>query len=222
MFTLSRLNLTLSHLSPKNLASVKMGLMRLAMTIFLILAPYGAFTFLMLVAPPVVSVFAASLIGLVVIARDAMRGRSLKIFGVGGTVVFAAICLYLGLVEPSLAASKVKLAVDTGIFVVAAGSMLIRFPFSLQYALEAVPAETAAMPGFLRANYLITGAWAAASLLMILSNLAVLYVPGMPIWISLLIAFAARNSALYFTKWYPQYRERKYGPEPVTVLPGTH
>jgi hypothetical protein len=189
------------------------------MTIFLILAPYGAFTFLMLVAPALVSVFAASLIALAVITVDAVRGRSLKIFGVGGAVVFAAIGLYLAFIDPALATSKVRLAVDTGIFIVAVGSMLLRLPFSLQYALEAVPAETAAMPGFLRANYLISGAWAAASLLMMLSNLAVIYVPGLPIWTSLLIAFAARNSALYFTRWYPQYRERKYGPPPAAALP---
>jgi hypothetical protein len=187
------------------------------MTIFLILAPYGAFTFLMLVAPAVVSVFAACLIALAVIGLDAVRGRSLKIFGAGGALVFAAIGLYLAFIEPALATSKVRLAVDAGIFIVAAGSMLIRFPFSLQYALEAVPAETAAMPGFLRSNYLITGAWAAASLLMMLSNLALLYVPGLPIWTSLLIAFAARNSALYFTRWYPQYRERKYGGPPAAL-----
>jgi hypothetical protein len=190
------------------------------MTIFLILAPYGVFTFLMLLAPSVVSVFAASFISLAVIVLDAVRGRSLKIFGAGGAIVFAAIGTYLAFIDPSLATSKVRLAVDTGIF--AAGSMLLRFPFSLQYAIESVPAETAAMPGFLRANYLITGAWTAASLLMMLSNLAVLCVPGLPIWTSLLIAFAARNSALYFTKWYPQYRDRKYGTPPAAALPSAH
>ena len=191
------------------------------MAIFLILAPYGVFTLLMLLAPAAVSVFAASLISLAVIALDAVRGRSLKIFGAGGAIVFAAIGAYLVLIDPALATSKVRLAVDAGIFVIAAGSMLIRFPFSLQYALEAVPAETAAMPGFLRANYMITGAWTAAALLMMLSNLAVLYVPGLPIWTSLLIAFAARNSALYFTKWYPQYRERKYAAPLAAATRGT-
>ncbi|HLG84348.1 MAG TPA: hypothetical protein VKY22_25345 [Bradyrhizobium sp.] len=189
------------------------------MTIFLILAPYGAFTFLMLVAPALVSLFAACLIALAVITFDAARGRALKVFGAGGALVFAAVGLYLAFVDPSLAASKVRLAVDTGIFIVSAGSMPARFPFTLQYALEAVPAETAAMPGFLRANYLITAAWALASLLMMLSNLAVIYLPGLPLWSSLLIAFAARNSALYFTRWYPQYRERKYGPPPAVALP---
>jgi hypothetical protein len=29
------------------------------------------------------------------------------------------------------------------------------------------------------------------------------------------IAFAARNTAMYFTKWYPEYRKAKYGPLPA-------
>src|SRR6516162_3076785 len=192
------------------------------MAIFLILAPYGVFTLLMLLAPAAVSVFAASLISLAVIALDAVRGRSLKIFGAGGAIVFAAIGAYLVLIDPALATSKVKLAVDTGIFTIAAGSMLIRFPFTLQYALESVPAETAAMPGFLRANYIITSVWTLAALLMTLSNMAVLYVPGLPIWLSLAVAVAARNSAVMFTKWYPQYRRLKHGAPPHDALPNPH
>jgi hypothetical protein len=36
------------------------------------------------------------------------------------------------------------------------------------------------------------------------------------------IAFAARNSAAYFTTWYPQYRKAKYGAPPANALPGTN
>jgi hypothetical protein len=92
----------------------------------------------------------------------------------------------------------------------------------LQYALEAVDAETARQPGFLRATYIITWAWTAAALLMMVGNIAMIYVPNLPLWSGLLIAFAARNSAVYFTKWYPQYRKAKHGTHPVNALPGTH
>jgi hypothetical protein len=47
-------------------------------------------------------------------------------------------------------------------------------------------------------------------------------VPNLPLWSGLLIAFAARNSAVYFTKWYPHYRKAKYGVPPANALPGTH
>jgi hypothetical protein len=192
------------------------------MTIFLILAPYGAFAFLMLVTSAAISLFSAVAICLAVIAFDVVRGRSVKILGAGSVIVFAAVGGYVALVDNGLSVSAVKFAVDTGIFLVSLLSIVIRHPFTLQYAREAVDAETAQLPGFLHANYLITWAWTAAALLMMLGNIALLYVPGLPLWSGLLIAFAARNSAVCFTKWYPQYHKAKYGTPPANALPGTH
>jgi hypothetical protein len=191
------------------------------MAIFLILAPYGAYTFLMLVTSATISVFAASAICLATITVDVARGRSVKILATGSAIVFAAIGLYLALIDPKLSTLGVKLSVDIGIFVISLGSMLVRHPFTLQYAVETVPAETAAMPGFLTANYVITGAWTAAALLMMAANIALLYVPGLPLWSGLAVAFAARNSAIYFTKWYPEYRQIKYA-APAAALPHPH
>ena len=188
------------------------------MAIFLILAPYGAYTLLMLVTSATVSMFVASTICIGTVAIDVAYGRSVKTLAAGSAVVFAAIGLYLALLDPTLGALGVKLSVDLGIFAISLGSMVVRRPFTLQYALEAVPAETAAMPGFLHANYVITGAWTAATLLMAAANVVLLYVPGLPLWSSLAVAFAARNSAIYFTKWYPEYRQIKYG-TPARTLP---
>jgi hypothetical protein len=156
-----------------------------------------------------------------VIGFDTVRGRSIKILGAGSVIVFTAVGSYLALVDPALGNSAVKFAVDAGIFLVSLLSIVIRFPFTLQYAREAVDAETAKLPGFLRANYIITWAWTGAALLMMVGNIALIYVPGLPLWSSLLVAFAARNSAVYFTKWYPEYRRVKYGTPPAGALPGT-
>lgn len=188
------------------------------MTIFLILAPYGAFAALMLVTSATVSVFAAAAICLMVIAYDILRGRSIKILGAGSVIVFAAIGGYLALIDPTPSNSAVKFAVDTGIFLVALMSIVIGYPFTRQYALEMVDAETAQQPGFIRANYIITWAWAGAALMMMIGNVAMIYVPNLPLWSGLLIAFAARNSAVYFTKWYPEYRKAKYAAAPANVL----
>ena len=190
------------------------------MAIFLILAPYGAFTFLMLVTSATSSVFAAAAICLATIAIDVARGRSVKILAAGSAAMFAAIGLYLALIDPAFSTLGIKLSVDIGVFVISLGSMLVRRPFTLQYALESVPAETAAIPGFINANYVITGAWTAAALLMMAANVALLYFPGLPLWSGLAVAFAARNSAIYFTKWYPEYRQIKYG-APASVMPNT-
>ena len=190
------------------------------MTIFLILAPYAAYALLMLVTSAAVSLFASAAICLAVIAFDVARSRSVKILGAGSVIVFASVGCYVTLLEPGMSDSAVKLAVDIGIFLIALTSILVRRPFTLQYAREAVDTATAQLPGFIRANYIITWAWTGAALLMMTGNVAMIYVPGLPLWSSLLIAFAARNSAVYFTKWYPEYTRAKYAtaPAPANAL----
>jgi hypothetical protein len=182
------------------------------MTIFLILAPFGAFSFLMLVTSPAVSLFASAAVCLAVIGIDIWRGRSVKMLSAGAAILFAAVGSYLALVDPNLSSSAVKLAIDIGVFAISLTSLAIRSPFTLQYAVEVVDAETAKLPGFIKANYIITAAWTAACVLMMVGNVLMMYVPGLPLWLGLLIAFAARNSAAYFTKWYPQYCKAKYPP----------
>ena len=102
-----------------------------------------------------------------------------------------------------------KLCVDAGMLAIALASLAIRRPFTLQYAREMVDAETAALPHFVRANYVITGAWALAFALMVLANVLLIYIPALPLWIGLVIVFAVRNTAIFFTKWYPDYRRAK-------------
>ena len=80
-----------------------------------------------------------------------------------------------------------------------------------------VDAETATLPGFMKSNYVIAGAWTAAFLLMVMANVLLIYVPGLPLWSGIAIAFAARNTAVYFTKWYPKHRREKLARQ---ALPG--
>jgi len=192
------------------------------MTIFLILAPFGAFALLMLVTSAQISLFASAAICLAVIGIDVYRGRSIKVLGAGCVVLFAGLGAYVTLVDPSMSHSAVKLTIDVGVLAISLASLIIGKPFILQYALEEVDAETAKLPGFKKAVYLITWAWNAAFVLMIIGNVLTIYVPGLPLWSGLVIAFAARNSAAFFTTWYPQYRKAKYGAPPASALPGTN
>jgi intracellular septation protein A len=181
------------------------------MTIFLILAPFGAFAMLMLVTTAPASLFASAAICLAVIAYDLVRGRSIKMLGAGSVVLFGALGCYVTLVDPGVSTSAIKLTIDAGVFAISLASIALRFPFTLQYAREVVDSETAKLPGFLKANYIITWAWTGAFLAMMAANVLMIYSPSLPLWSGLAIAFAARNSASYFTKWYPEYRKAKYG-----------
>ena len=187
------------------------------MMIFLILAPFGAFAALMMVTSAAISLFVSAAVSLAVIGIDIWYGRSLKILSAGAVVTFLAVGLYVTLIEPALSTSVVKFAVDAGILLVTLGSIAARYPFTLQYALETADAETAKLPGFIRANYIITWAWAAAAVLMMIANAAMIYVPWLPFWSGLLVVFAARNVAVYFTNWYPQYLRTKYGIPPANA-----
>jgi hypothetical protein len=180
------------------------------MSIFLILAPYGAFTLLMLVSSAVASLFMAAAICLMVIAYDLLGRRSIKLLGAGSAILFAALGGYLALVDSTLSGSAVKLVVDTGILAISLLSLAIRRPFTLQYAREMVDAETAGLPGFVTANYVMTWAWTAAYLLMATANVLLIYIPRLPLWAGIAVAFTARNSAVYFTRWYPRHRITKF------------
>jgi hypothetical protein len=180
------------------------------MTVFLILLPFGAFATLMLLTTATVSLFASAAVSLAVIAFDLSRGRSIKMLGAGSVILFAALGCYVTWIDSTLGNSAVKLTVDTGVLAISLFSIAIRSPFTLQYAREVVDPETMRLPGFMKANYIITWAWTAAFLAMMLANILMIYVPSLPLWSGLAIVFAARNSAAYFTKWYPQYRRVKY------------
>ena len=142
------------------------------MTIFLILAPYGAFALLMLVTSADVGLFTAAAICLAVIAYDMAARPFAEDLGAGSVVVFTAVGGYVTLIDPELSVSGVKFAVDAGIFPITLGSIVVRKPFTLQYALEVVDAETAKLPGFIKANYIITSAWTGACCLMMAGNAA--------------------------------------------------
>src|ERR1700742_3801603 len=173
--------------------------MRLAMMIILVLAPFGVFATLMLVTSATVSLFAGAGVAAATIAYDVARGGSIKMIAVGSLLLFAALGGYIAFVDSSWSSPAVRLAVDSGVLAIALLSIAIRFPFTLQYAREMVDSETRKLPGFIQANYVITWVWTAAFLLMVLSNILMIYLPGLPLWAGLAIALAARNSAAFFT-----------------------
>jgi hypothetical protein len=187
------------------------------MTIFLILAPYGAFAILMAFTSAAASLFVSAAICLAVIAYDAIGGRSLKLLGAGSAILFIGLGVYITLIDAGWSSAQVKLTFDVGMLVITLGSLILRRPFTLQYAREAVDAETARRPEFVKANYVVTSAWALAFVLMVMANLLLIYNPGLPLWSGIAIAFAARNSALYFGKWYPEYSRTKL-PAPTAQM----
>src|ERR1700756_5239504 len=110
------------------------------MTTILIMLPYLAYAALMLFSP-MLSILAGAALCLTAVIVDIARGRSVKLLSAGSAIVFAGLACYRSIVDPGMSAAAMHLAVNAGVFAIALGSILARFPFTLQYALESEPVE---------------------------------------------------------------------------------
>jgi hypothetical protein len=188
-----------------HLYNVKIFTRQAAMALFLILAPFATFATLMMLTTVKISLAASALVAFGLICRDMIAGRSFKILTTGAFVLFASLAGYHLMAATGMSAVSVRLAVDGGVLAIALGSIAIRLPFTLQYAREVVDAETLKQPRFLRTNYILTWVWSAAFVLMLFADIVSIYLPSTQLWVCVAIAFAVRNSAVYFTQWYPKH-----------------
>ena len=101
--------------------------------------------------------------------------------------------------------------VDSGLLLIVLGSIAVRQPFTLQYAREQIAPELWDNPKFIRTNYIITGVWALAFVVMVVAELALLYVPGLPRRVGVIAIVVALIGAVKFTGWYPERGDQSPG-----------
>jgi hypothetical protein len=82
-------------------------------------------------------------------------------------------------------------------------------PCTLQYAREQVSPQLWDRPEFIRTNYVITGVWALAFFAMVLAEMALLYVPGLPPRAGIVAIVLALAGAVKFAGWYPEREKRQ-------------
>jgi hypothetical protein len=172
------------------------------MVLFATLLPFAVLSTMLTIAPPAVGLFTAAGLVATLMTADAARGRAVKMLSAAAlviTVTMGACALVLG---DTFTAPMARLALDAGLLVVMLVSLVARMPFTIQYAREQVDPVTAARPEFYRANVVMTAVWCAAMVLMLAADLGAHYVPWLPIWTGLAAAFALRNGAAWFTRWY--------------------
>jgi hypothetical protein len=84
-------------------------------------------------------------------------------------------------------------------------SMLVRVPFTIQYAKEQTDPSVWSSPLFQRINYVVTGAWGVAFLISAIAGYVgdgILH-SNDNIWTGWVIQIAAQLCAVQFTVWYP-------------------
>jgi hypothetical protein len=179
------------------------------MQILLSFAPFIVFALLLRTAAIDTSLWAAAAVSAALIARERfVDGKSVKMLEAGTLLLFGLLALYTTLTQASWSIAAVRAVVDAGLLLIILVSMAVRQPFTLQYARERIPVEVQQSPVFLRVNYIITAVWAAAMAVVVLADLAMEYLPQIPLAIDTLVLVAALAVAIWFTRWYPEQRRR--------------
>lgn len=179
------------------------------MSVVLGLTPFILFFLLMRVVSPFAGLLAAFAAAVLLGLWEWRRGGKMKVLEIGSLILFGALVLYTYVARPEWTVATVRLAVDGGLFVIAAGSLAINQPFTLQYAREQVPREFWTSPVFIDTNRRITGVWTAAFAVMAGADAVAQYVPSVPLWIDIAATVAAFAAALWFTRWYPAVVRRR-------------
>ncbi len=174
------------------------------MAILLSFSPFIVFALLTRATSSQLALFAGAAIALALVLREIIRGNSIKVLEAGTAVLFGALGIYLSLSPAAWSILGVRLAVDAGLLAIVLISIAIRLPFTLQYAREQVSPEIAARPIFLAINTTITWAWAVAFAMLVIADVIMLYVPGVPLWVGIALTVGALYGAIRFTRWYPE------------------
>jgi len=166
-------------------------------------APFIIFALVDRFAGPTEGLVAGALVSAALVARSWLSSASTpKILDVGTTLLFGGLALYGALWRPAWSVIGVRVCVDIGLLLIIIASMLVGRPFTLQYAHERVAPELWGKADFIRLNYVITATWALAFAVMVMAELALLYVPGLPQPLGIAAIVAAFAGAAAFTSWY--------------------
>jgi hypothetical protein len=178
--------------------------------ILLAFAPFIVFVIFDRLVSPTVGLSAATIASLALIVRDAVTpGRRMKVLEIGTAILFGGLAAYTFMTHTAWSIFGVRLCVDGGLLLVVLVSMAIRQPFTLSYARENTSPDVWSQPEFIRVNYVITAVWALAFVVMVLADLLLLYVPGVPRQVGIIVTIAALVSAIKFTGWYPERTKAK-------------
>ena len=140
------------------------------MAILLAFAPFIVFAVVERFFGPAAGLIAAALVSAALLVRDWLgEGRTPKSLEAGTFCSWDA-ALYSVFGNPSWSVIGVRLCVDIGLLLIVLASIAVGRPFALQYARERVSPEFWASPQFLRTNYIVTGAWALAFVVMVLAS----------------------------------------------------
>ena len=145
----------------------------------------------------------------VVTIRDFVESPSLRMLDVGSLVLFGLLALVRGFLDPSMSLPSVRFIAEAALFLLLAIPLVLKRPFSVDYARLDPREANWPVHQFLRVNYRVSAAWVAAFAAMTLADGAVTFEPALPLWSSIAISVLALGAAITFTLRYPALAARR-------------
>ncbi len=143
----------------------------------------------------------------VVTIRDFVESPTLRLLDIGNLLVFGSLALLRGFLVPGLDLAVVRFLAELALFCLLAGSIILRRPFSLQYA-HASPKDTWPPGLFRRVNYITSAVWLSAFAVMAVTDAATTFLP-LPHYYAIAIGTVALGIAVLFTLRYPAMVARR-------------
>jgi hypothetical protein len=154
-----------------------------------------------------------------------VQGKLVTSLDIGSAIAFAVLTLITFVGDEKFLERWIQPLTSGALLAIALGSILVGRPFAREYARAEVPEQYWNSPRFLRTTSIITWVWTAAFGIMTVSALIPPIVDGdntfkdqddtfsiVFYWVIPILALVA---AIYFTKWYPDYVERREGVRPA-------
>ncbi len=139
----------------------------------------------------------------VVTIRDFVEQPKLRLLDGVSLGLFGVLALWRGFLDPGLSLAELRTILDLGFTAAILISLLLRRPFSLQYAARGGWSESA----FLRTNYLISLVWFGGFAAMALADAAVTFA-GQPLYAGIATSALALAICIVFTLRYPASAKR--------------
>lgn len=162
-------------------------------------APFIAFFGLMRLDMPLAALSTAFALSGILTLHKGRLGETIKILDIGGLMLFGGLTLYTAVLYPNWSIGGVKLVVDGGLTLIAAISMVVGQPFTLQYAKERVPEEYWSTSRFLLVNQLFSGVWTLSFAIATACDAAATYVPWIPLWTEVVLSLGGLCAATWFS-----------------------
>jgi hypothetical protein len=175
-----------------------------AMSILLAFTPFILFAILERVGPLALALAAGAIAAAVLSIRDWRQTGTLKLLDAGAFVLFGGLALLVFVADVRMSVMLVRVVVDSGLVLIAAGSLAVGRPFTLAYTPNAMPAEPTARRIFMRTHAIVTLVWTLAFLTLVGADALIEWAPEVPPVVGIGLIVAAFFGAIRFSKLYPE------------------